>query len=134
MKIYKPSYAHKGGIVWSKPSKISKPWDKSSLRKEKKSATQGEKNPSAWNKQKWGWKKKCSGGLTENAYAERCLDGLAENAYAKRRKIEMQRFTLAAFRSLLSAINSRKIVLILGCYRIGFKVKTDIVYPKSELE
>ena len=112
MEIYKPSYAHKGGIVWSKPSKISKPW----------------------NKQKWGWKKKCSGGLTENAYAERCLDGLAENAYAKRRKIEMQRFTLAAFRSLLSAINSRKIVLILGCYRIGFKVKTDIVYPKSELE
>lgn len=44
MKIYKPSYAHKGGIVWSKPSKISKPWDKSSLRKEKKSATQGKKS------------------------------------------------------------------------------------------
>ena len=43
MKIYKPSYAHKGGIVWSKPSKISKPWDKSSLRKEKKPAAQGKK-------------------------------------------------------------------------------------------
>jgi len=100
----------------------------------KKARCAGEKNPSAWNKQKWGWKKKCSGGLTENAYAKRCLDGLAENAYAKRRKIEMQCFTLSAFRSLLSAINSRKIVLILGCYRIGFKVKTDIVYPKSELE
>lgn len=99
MKIYKPSYAHKGGINRN---------------------GDGKRNARV--------------GLLRMLMHERCLDGLAENAYAKRRKIEMQRFTLAAFRSLLSAINSRKIVLILGCYRIGFKVKTDIVYPKSELE